>query len=205
MDGLPVDRVFIGSCTNSRLDDIRAAAAVVRGRKAKIPAFVSPGSTQIKREAEAEGLHRIFLDAGIEWRASGCSMCVGTNGDLLKPGERSASTSNRNFEGRQGRGARLTASWRSGSTVRGETPGGDLVFSDLATVDIRLFDTFSGSPDLVRRWPFLKGARVTLAVDNLFDARLEARDAQGRVPAGYAPDVLDPVGRVFEVSFRKVF
>ncbi len=106
---------------------------------------------------------------------------------------------------RQGRGARLTASWRSGSTVRGETPGGDLVFSDLATVDIRLFDTFSGSPDLVRRWPFLKGARVTLAVDNLFDARLEVRDAQGRVPAGYAPDVLDPVGRVFEVSFRKVF
>ena len=106
MDGLPVDRVFIGSCTNSRLDDIRAAAAVVRGRKAKIPAFVSPGSTQIKREAEAEGLDRVFLDAGIEWRASGCSMCVGTNGDLLKSGERSASTSNRNFEGRQGRGAR---------------------------------------------------------------------------------------------------
>ncbi len=106
LDGLPVDRVFIGSCTNSRLDDLRAAAAVVRGRKAKIPAFVSPGSTQIKREAEAEGLDRIFTDAGIEWRASGCSMCVGTNGDLLKPGERSASTSNRNFEGRQGRGAR---------------------------------------------------------------------------------------------------
>ena len=106
MDGLPVDRVFIGSCTNSRLDDIRAAAAVVRGRQAKIPAFVSPGSTQIKREAEAEGLDRVFIDAGIEWRASGCSMCVGTNGDLLKPGERSASTSNRNFEGRQGRGAR---------------------------------------------------------------------------------------------------
>jgi hypothetical protein len=106
---------------------------------------------------------------------------------------------------RQGRGARLSASWRSGSTVRGETPGGDLVFSDLATVDIRLFDTFSGSPDLVRRWPFLKGARVTLAVDNLFDARLDVRDAQGAVPAGYAPDVIDPVGRVLEVSFRKVF
>jgi 3-isopropylmalate/(R)-2-methylmalate dehydratase large subunit len=106
LDGLPVDRVFIGSCTNSRIEDIRAAAAVVRGRKAKIPAFVSPGSTQIKREAEAEGLDRIFTDAGIEWRASGCSMCVGTNGDLLQAGERSASTSNRNFEGRQGRGAR---------------------------------------------------------------------------------------------------
>lgn len=106
---------------------------------------------------------------------------------------------------RQGRGARLSASWRSGSTVRGESADGDLFFSDLATVDIRLFDTFSGSPDLVRRWPFLKGARVTLAVDNIFDARLEVRDAQGLVPAGYAPDVLDPVGRSVELSFRKVF
>ena len=106
LDGLPVDRVFIGSCTNSRIEDLRAAAAVLRGRKARIPAFVSPGSTAIKREAEAEGLDRVFTEAGVEWRASGCSMCVGTNGDLLRAGERSASTSNRNFEGRQGRGAR---------------------------------------------------------------------------------------------------
>ncbi|MBC7778541.1 MAG: 3-isopropylmalate dehydratase large subunit [Proteobacteria bacterium] len=106
LDGLAVDRVFIGSCTNSRIEDLRSAAAVVRGRRAKVPTFVSPGSTQIKRDAEAEGLDRVFIDAGIEWRASGCSMCVGTNGDLLRAGERSASTSNRNFEGRQGRGAR---------------------------------------------------------------------------------------------------
>ncbi len=106
IEGLPIDRVFIGSCTNSRIEDLRAAAAVARGRKARIPAFVSPGSTPIKRQAEAEGLDRVFTEAGIEWRASGCSMCVGTNGDLLAPGERSASTSNRNFEGRQGRGTR---------------------------------------------------------------------------------------------------
>jgi len=106
---------------------------------------------------------------------------------------------------RQGRGARLNTSWKSGTTVRGATPAGDLSFSDLATVDIRLFDTFAGNPDLVRRWPVLKGARVTLAVDNLFDAKLKVRDTQGAVPAGYAEDILDPVGRVLEISFRKVF
>jgi hypothetical protein len=106
---------------------------------------------------------------------------------------------------RQGRGARLSTSWKSGTTVRGATPAGDLSFSDLATVDIRLFDTFAGNPDLVRRWPVLKGARVTLAVDNLFDAKLKVRDTQGAVPAGYAEDILDPVGRVLEISFRKVF
>ncbi len=101
-----VDRVFIGSCTNSRIEDLRAAAAVAKGRRAVIPAMISPGSTQIKRQAEAEGLDRIFTEAGFEWRESGCSMCVGMNGDLVAPGERCASTSNRNFEGRQGKGAR---------------------------------------------------------------------------------------------------
>ena len=106
---------------------------------------------------------------------------------------------------RKGRGARLTTSWKSGTVVRGATPSGDLDFSDLATVDLRLFDTFTGSPELLRRWPFLKGARVSLDVDNLFDARLEVRDAVGAVPAGYARDVLDPVGRTVEFSFRKVF
>ena len=106
---------------------------------------------------------------------------------------------------RQGRGARLSANWKSGSQVRGATPSGDLTFSDLATVDLRLFETFTGSPDLVRRWPVLKGARLSLAVDNLFDARLKVRDAAGVVPAGYAEDVLDPVGRTVELSFRKVF
>jgi hypothetical protein len=106
---------------------------------------------------------------------------------------------------RQGRGARLSTSWKSGTWVRGATPEGDLSFSDLATVDIRLFETFTGTPDLVRRWPVLKGARVSFAVDNLFDAKLKVRDTQGAVPAGYAEDILDPVGRTVEISFRKVF
>ena len=103
---IPVDRVFIGSCTNSRIEDLRAAAAVVKGRKARTWAMVVPGSGLIKAQAEAEGLDRIFLDAGLEWRHAGCSMCVGMNGDLVAAGERCASTSNRNFAGRQGRGAR---------------------------------------------------------------------------------------------------
>jgi 3-isopropylmalate/(R)-2-methylmalate dehydratase large subunit len=103
---ITVDRVFIGSCTNSRLDDLRAAARVVKGRRAVVPALVVPGSGLIKRAAEAEGLDRIFLDAGFEWRDAGCSMCVGMNGDLAGEGERVASTSNRNFEGRQGKSAR---------------------------------------------------------------------------------------------------
>jgi len=104
--GLAIDRVFIGSCTNSRLEDLRAAAAVVRGRKARVPALVVPGSGLVKRAAEAEGLDRVFREAGFEWRDAGCSMCVGMNGDLVAAGERCASTSNRNFEGRQGKGAR---------------------------------------------------------------------------------------------------
>jgi len=101
-----VDRVFIGSCTNSRLEDLRAAADVVRGRRAVIPAWVVPGSGLVKRAAEAEGLDRVFTAAGVEWREPGCSMCVGMNGDLGRAGERIASTSNRNFEGRQGKDVR---------------------------------------------------------------------------------------------------
>jgi 3-isopropylmalate/(R)-2-methylmalate dehydratase large subunit len=101
-----VDRVFIGSCTNSRIEDLRAAAAVLAGRKSKVPGLVSPGSSAVKRQAEEEGLDRIFRDAGLEWGESGCSMCVGINGDLVPPGERCASTTNRNFRGRQGPGAR---------------------------------------------------------------------------------------------------
>jgi 3-isopropylmalate/(R)-2-methylmalate dehydratase large subunit len=106
IEGIAIDRVFIGSCTNSRIEDLRAAAAVVRGRKAVIPALIVPGSGLVKRAAEAEGLDRIFLEAGFDWRDAGCSMCVGMNGDLVGAGERCASTSNRNFEGRQGKGAR---------------------------------------------------------------------------------------------------
>jgi 3-isopropylmalate/(R)-2-methylmalate dehydratase large subunit len=104
-----VDKVFIGSCTNSRLEDLRAAADVVRGRRVADTiklALVVPGSGLIKQHAEAEGLDQIFRDAGFEWRESGCSMCLGMNADQLSPGERCASTSNRNFEGRQGKDGR---------------------------------------------------------------------------------------------------
>ena len=106
LEGLAIDRVFIGSCTNSRLEDLRAAAQVVRGRRALVPALVVPGSGLVKKAAEREGLDRIFIEAGFDWRDAGCSMCVGMNGDLVAAGERCASTSNRNFEGRQGKGAR---------------------------------------------------------------------------------------------------
>jgi 3-isopropylmalate/(R)-2-methylmalate dehydratase large subunit len=106
LETIPVDRVFIGSCTNSRLEDLRAAAAVLRGRRAVVPAMAVPGSGPVRRAAEAEGLDRVFRDAGVEWREPGCSMCVAMNGDAARPGERVASTSNRNFEGRQGPGAR---------------------------------------------------------------------------------------------------
>jgi len=105
LDQIAIDRVFIGSCTNSRIEDLRAAAQVLRGRRASVPGMVSPGSSGVKRQAEAEGLDQIFLAAGLEWRDSGCSMCNGSNGELVAPGERCASTTNRNFEGRQGRGA----------------------------------------------------------------------------------------------------
>ncbi|MHC5656287.1 3-isopropylmalate dehydratase large subunit [Stappia sp. ICDLI1TA098] len=103
---IAVDRVFIGSCTNSRIEDLRAAAAVLAGHKARVPGLVSPGSAPVKRQAEEEGLDRIFRDAGLEWVDAGCSMCVGMNGDLVPPGERCASTTNRNFRGRQGPGSR---------------------------------------------------------------------------------------------------
>jgi 3-isopropylmalate/(R)-2-methylmalate dehydratase large subunit len=103
-----IQHVFIGSCTNGRIEDLRAAAQVIRGQKvaAGVRALVVPGSKAVKRQAEAEGLHVVFADAGFEWREPGCSMCLGMNPDLVPPGERCASTSNRNFEGRQGRGAR---------------------------------------------------------------------------------------------------
>jgi 3-isopropylmalate/(R)-2-methylmalate dehydratase large subunit len=120
----PVNVVFLGSCTNARLSDLRSAAALLRGRKiAKgVRMLVVPGSQQVKRAAEAEGLHQVFIDAGADWRESGCSMCIGMNGDTVARGEYSVSTSNRNFEGRQGAGSRtllaspLTA---AASAVRG--------------------------------------------------------------------------------------
>jgi 3-isopropylmalate/(R)-2-methylmalate dehydratase large subunit len=105
---IEVGRVFIGSCTNSRIEDLRAAAAVARGHHVhpSVRAMVVPGSAKVKQQAEAEGLDQIFVDAGFEWRRAGCSMCLGMNPDILLPGERCASTSNRNFEGRQGAGGR---------------------------------------------------------------------------------------------------
>jgi len=108
MTDIPVDVVFIGSCTNSRIEDLRAAAAVVKGRRRhpNVRAVVVPGSQRVKKQAEAEHLDKIFIEAGFEWREPGCSMCIGMNGDEVPPGKRCASTSNRNFEGRQGRGAR---------------------------------------------------------------------------------------------------
>jgi 3-isopropylmalate/(R)-2-methylmalate dehydratase large subunit len=105
---IPVQHVFIGSCTNARIEDLRLAARVARGRKVApgVRALVVPGSKRVKEQAEAEGLRDIFVEAGFEWREPGCSMCLAMNPDFVPPGERCASTSNRNFEGRQGRGAR---------------------------------------------------------------------------------------------------
>jgi 3-isopropylmalate/(R)-2-methylmalate dehydratase large subunit len=120
----PVNVVFVGSCTNGRISDLRAAAGVLKGHKVAkgVHLLVVPGSQAVKREAEAEGLDRIFIDAGADWRESGCSMCLGMNGDTVPKGEYSVSTSNRNFEGRQGVGARtLLASpeTAAASAIRG--------------------------------------------------------------------------------------
>jgi 3-isopropylmalate/(R)-2-methylmalate dehydratase large subunit len=108
LDEIRIDRAFIGSCTNARLSDLRDAARVLVGRRVApgVRAMVSPGSSTVRREAEAEGLDRIFIDAGFEWRQAGCSMCLAMNDDVLAPGERCASSTNRNFEGRQGSGGR---------------------------------------------------------------------------------------------------
>jgi 3-isopropylmalate/(R)-2-methylmalate dehydratase large subunit len=108
IEGVGVDWVFIGSCTNSRISDLRAAAQVVKGRKVaeSVTAWAVPGSAAVKAEAEAEGLDQVFEAAGFKWREASCSLCVGANGETLKPGQRSVSTSNRNFVGRQGPGAR---------------------------------------------------------------------------------------------------
>jgi 3-isopropylmalate/(R)-2-methylmalate dehydratase large subunit len=108
MKKIKVDTVFLGSCTNGRIEDLRAAAAIIKGNKVaeNTRMMVVPGSARVRLQAESEGLDQIFLAAGAEWRSAGCSMCLGMNPDQLKPGERSASTSNRNFEGRQGKGGR---------------------------------------------------------------------------------------------------
>jgi 3-isopropylmalate/(R)-2-methylmalate dehydratase large subunit len=106
--GQPIDVVFVGSCTNGRISDLRLAAQVMRGRRVAggVRMLVVPGSQEVKRQAEQEGLDRIFRESGAEWREAGCSMCIAMNGDQLRPGQRAVSTSNRNFEGRQGKGGR---------------------------------------------------------------------------------------------------
>ena len=124
IEEIGVDRVFIGSCTNSRIEDLRAAAAVVAGHSVAetVRAMVVPGSAKVKRQAEDEGLDRIFTAAGFEWREAGCSMCLGMNPDILAPGERCASTSNRNFEGRQGAGGRthlVSPTMAAAAAIRG--------------------------------------------------------------------------------------
>ena len=108
LDGLPISHAFIGSCTNGWLDDLRDAARILRGRRvaAGVRAIVVPGSSEVRARAEAEGIGQVFRDAGFEWRQAGCSMCVAMNDDHLDPGDRCASSTNRNFEGRQGAGAR---------------------------------------------------------------------------------------------------
>lgn len=133
IQNITLDRVFIGSCTNSRIEDLRLAAQTAQGKKvaSTVHAMVVPGSQQVKRQAEKEGLDQVFKEAGFDWRESGCSMCLGMNPDILKPGERCASTSNRNFEGRQGRGGRthlVNPAMAAGAAIRGRF------------VDIRDFD-----------------------------------------------------------------
>jgi 3-isopropylmalate/(R)-2-methylmalate dehydratase large subunit len=124
IDAIDVDRVFIGSCTNARIEDLREAARVARGHRVapSVRAMVVPGSQQVKRAAEAEGLDAVFTAAGFEWREPGCSMCLGMNDDVLQPGQRCASTSNRNFEGRQGRGGRthlVSPAMAAAAAIRG--------------------------------------------------------------------------------------
>jgi 3-isopropylmalate/(R)-2-methylmalate dehydratase large subunit len=106
LTAIAVDRVFIGSCTNARIEDLRAAAAIAARGRAAVPTWVVPGSREVRRQAEAEGIDRIFMQAGFEWHDAGCSLCTALNGDMLAEHERCASTSNRNFRGRQGRNGR---------------------------------------------------------------------------------------------------
>jgi 3-isopropylmalate/(R)-2-methylmalate dehydratase large subunit len=139
IEEIRLDRVFIGSCTNSRIGDLRAAADVVRGRRVArgVYAMVVPGSQQVKAQAEHEGLDRVFVDAGFDWRGAGCSMCLGMNPDIAAPRERVASTSNRNFEGRQGRGARshlVSPQMAAAAAIEGHF------------VDIRAWDRNDGAP-----------------------------------------------------------
>ena len=125
MSDIDIDTVFIGSCTNGRIEDLRRAAKILNGRKinTNVRAFVVPGSGLVKKQAEEEGLDRVFMESGFEWREPGCSMCLAMNADKLQPNERCASTSNRNFEGRQGRGGRthlLSPEMAAAAAIKGK-------------------------------------------------------------------------------------
>jgi 3-isopropylmalate/(R)-2-methylmalate dehydratase large subunit len=139
LEEVSIDRVFIGSCTNGRIEDLRAAAKIAAGRKVSshVNAMVVPGSQAVKSQAEKEGLDRIFIAAGFDWREPGCSMCLGMNPDILSPGERCASTSNRNFEGRQGRGGR----------------------THLVSPEMAAAAAIAGHFVDIRTWPILESAR----------------------------------------------
>jgi 3-isopropylmalate/(R)-2-methylmalate dehydratase large subunit len=139
---IAVDTVFLGSCTNARIEDLRAAAAVITGKRVSgdVRMLVVPGSMRVKKEAEDEGLDRVFLEAGAEWRSAGCSMCLGMNPDQLAPGERSASTSNRNFEGRQGKAGRthlVSPVVAAATAVRGTLSGPEDLAGD-ARADVEV-------------------------------------------------------------------
>ena len=186
IEDIALDRVFIGSCTNSRIEDLRAAAEVVRGRQvaSSVHAMVVPGSMQVKAQAEQEGLDEVFKAAGFEWREAGCSMCLGMNPDILQPGERCASTSNRNFEGRQGQGrphaprepadggrggCRGAFRGRPGVEPVSGKPGGVWQQEDVVTgfIDDRrkLIPLFDVQEDLVRRLMTRGGRQVTRFCD----------------------------------------
>ena len=192
IEDIPVDRVFIGSCTNSRIEDLRVAAAMVRGRQVAgtVDAMVVPGSQQVKAQAEQEGLHEVFRTAGFDWREAGCSMCLGMNPDILQPGERCASTSNRNFEGRQGRGGRthlvspqMAAAAadrrplrrhprlgpRGGGSIGMSTPGAAWQRREIAETFVRdrrhLIPLIEGQDELVRRLITRGGRQVTRFLD----------------------------------------
>jgi 3-isopropylmalate/(R)-2-methylmalate dehydratase large subunit len=145
MKQIPVDAVFMGSCTNSRLDDLRAFTSIIKGQKKAdgVRVMVVPGSARVRLEAEAEGLDRIVTEFGGEWRFAGCSMCLGMNPDQLAPGERCASTSNRNFEGRQGKGGRthlVSPLVAAATAIRGTLSSPADLVADGIEVDPALFD-----------------------------------------------------------------
>ena len=215
---IPVDVVFIGSCTNGRIEDLRTAARVLRGRKvaAGVQALVVPGSEAVRHQAEAEGLDHVFLEAGAEWRKAGCSMCLGMNPDKLKPGQRSASTSNRNFEGRQGPGGERIWSvlrWRRRRRSRDDSPmfGGCLANGGVRVLKMEPFVTHRGrvalldwsdvNTDLIIPARYLKKVERTGFGPLLF---ADKRYAPGGAPTAERPDEHGQEVPKFPLNDRKL-